>query len=40
MQPLLDIVLPVFAIIGVGYLCGARGLLGAESSAALNLFVY
>ncbi len=40
MQPLLDIVLPVFAIIGVGYLCGARRLLGAESSAALNLFVY
>lgn len=40
MQPLLDIVLPVFAIIGVGYLCGARRLLGPESSAALNLFVY
>jgi predicted permease len=40
MQPLLEIVLPVFAIIGVGYLLGARGLLGAESSAALNLFVY
>ena len=40
MQPLLDIVLPVFAIIGVGFLCGARRLLGEASSAALNLFVY
>ncbi len=40
MQPLFDIVLPVFAIIGAGYLCGARRLLGPESSAALNLFVY
>jgi malonate transporter and related proteins len=40
MQPLLEIILPVFGIIGVGYLCGARRLLGPESSAALNLFVY
>ena len=40
MAPLLEIVLPVFAIIGAGYLLGARGLLGPESSAALNLFVY
>ena len=40
MEPLLDVVLPVFAIIGAGYLLGARGLLGSESSAALNLFVY
>ena len=40
MEPLVEIVLPVFTIIGAGYLLGARGLLGAESSAALNLFVY
>lgn len=40
MEPLLDIVLPVFGIVGAGYLCGARRLLGDESSAALNLFVY
>jgi predicted permease len=40
MEPLLAIVLPVFAIIGAGYLLGARGLLGPESSAALNLFDY
>jgi malonate transporter and related proteins len=40
MEPLLDIVLPVFGIVGAGYLCGARRLLGDEASAALNLFVY
>jgi len=40
MEPLLNIVLPVFAIVGVGYLAGARGLLGEDSSAALNRFVY
>ena len=40
MEPLVDIVLPVFAIVAAGYLCGARGLLGEESSEALNLFVY
>lgn len=32
--------LPVFAIVAAGYLCGARGLLGEDSSEALNRFVY
>ena len=40
MEPLLNIVLPVFAIVGAGYLAGARGLLGDDSSVALNRFVY
>jgi malonate transporter and related proteins len=33
------IVLPVFAIIAVGYLCGRRGLLGPTASSELNKFV-
>jgi malonate transporter len=37
---LLDIVLPVFAIVASGYICGWRSLLGPESSEALNGFVY
>jgi len=40
MEPILNIVLPVFAIVAAGYLCGARGLLGEDSSVALNRFVY
>lgn len=40
MEPLVNIVLPVFAIVASGYLCGALGLLGEESSDALNRFVY
>lgn len=40
MEPILNIVLPVFAIVGAGYLCGVRGILGEDSSAALNSFVY
>ncbi len=40
MEPLLDIVLPVFAIVATGYVCGRQGLLGQDSSAALNSFVY
>ena len=40
MEPLVDIVLPVFAIVAAGYLCGALGILGEESSDALNRFVY
>ena len=39
-EPLVNIVLPVFAIVASGYLCGARGLLGEDSSEALNRFVY
>jgi malonate transporter len=40
MQPILDIVLPVFGIIAAGYICGYRGLLGEDASSALNQFVY
>lgn len=40
MQALFDIVLPVFAIVASGYLCGYKNLLGPESSEALNAFVY
>lgn len=37
---LFDVVLPVFAIIAAGYVCGRQSLLGPESSEALNKFVY
>ncbi len=40
MQAFFDIVLPIFAIVGVGYACGRLRLLGAASSEALNGFVY
>lgn len=40
MTVLLDIVLPVFGIIFAGYAARRCGLLGAESSEALNRFVY
>lgn len=40
MQAILDIVLPVFAIILAGYLVGRMRLLGTDSSEALNRFVY
>lgn len=40
MEPILNIVLPVFAIVSAGYLCGVRGILGEDSSVALNSFVY
>jgi len=40
MEPIINIVLPVFAIVGAGYICGARGILGEDSSVALNRFVY
>jgi predicted permease len=39
MNAVIDAVLPVFALIGVGYLAGARGLLGPAVTDALNLFV-
>lgn len=32
--------MPFFAVIGAGYYCGRKGLLGEDSGAALNLFVY
>jgi len=40
MAPILEVVLPIFAIIFAGYVVGRRGLLGDASSEALNGFVY
>lgn len=40
MPMVLDVSLPVFAIILAGYLLGRAGLLGQASSEALNQFVY
>lgn len=40
MGPIVNVVLPVFAIILAGYLAGRSGLLGEASSDALNRFVY
>lgn len=40
MESLVNIVIPVFAIVAAGYICGLRKLLGVESSEALNGFVY
>ena len=40
MQAIANIVLPVFAILLAGYLSGRFGLLGKDSSEALNRFVY
>ena len=40
MEPIFNVVLPVFGIIAAGYISGRRGLLGDASSEALNRFVY
>jgi len=40
MEPIVNVVLPVFAIILCGYGAGRLNLLGAESSEAINKFVY
>ena len=40
MQAILDVSIPVFAIILTGYLSGRLKLLGQDSTAALNGFVY
>lgn len=40
MASIINVVLPIFAIILTGYLAGRRGLLGSASSDALNGFVY
>lgn len=40
MQAVVDVVLPVFALILVGFLAGRFGVLGQESTQALNKFVY
>jgi hypothetical protein len=40
MEAIIDVVLPVFAIIASGWLCGRLGLLGDGASRALNGFTY
>lgn len=40
MASILNVVLPVFAIIFLGFVAAKRGILGSESSEALNRFVY
>ncbi len=40
MQPVIDVVLPVFGLIFAGLLAGYFRILGPESSEALNRFVY
>ncbi len=40
MTPIINVVLPVFAIMLAGYVAGRSGLLGEASSEALNRFVY
>ncbi len=40
MGALIDVVFPVFAIVGLGFLAGRFGVLGEDSAAALNRFVY
>jgi len=40
MLAVVNVVLPVFAIMAAGYLCGRFGLLGQGSSQSLNGFVY
>lgn len=40
MEPIFNVVLPVFAIILSGYACGRARVLGPASSEAINKFVY
>src|SRR5690554_1278480 len=40
MAAIFNVVLPVFAIMAAGYLSGRAGILGQDSSQALNGFVY
>jgi len=40
MDVVINVALPVFAIMGLGYLAGRSGLLGAAAAPALNGFVY
>src|SRR5262245_9618930 len=39
MKLVVEAVLPLFALILAGYVCGRRGLLGAQAVSSLNLFV-
>ena len=40
MNAIIEVVLPIFAIVAAGYGCGRTGVLGEASSQALNGFVY
>jgi malonate transporter and related proteins len=40
MDALINVVLPVFGIILTGYLAGYFGVLGPDSAASLNRFVF
>ena len=40
LEVLVNVTFPVFAIIGIGYLTGVKGILGPESIIALNRFVF
>ncbi|MCB1510993.1 MAG: AEC family transporter [Hyphomicrobiaceae bacterium] len=40
MDALVNVAVPVFGIVVLGYLAGRLGILGADSAAALNKFVY
>ena len=40
MEPVINVVLPVFAIILSGYVAGRMGVMGQSSTDALNRFVY
>lgn len=40
METLVNVAFPVFVIVALGYFAGRVGLLGPESAAALNRFVY
>lgn len=40
MQAIVDVVLPVFGLIFAGYLAGRFGVLGPDSTEAINKFVY
>ncbi|MGF1627358.1 MAG: AEC family transporter [Alphaproteobacteria bacterium] len=40
MQTIIEVALPIFAIIAAGYGCGRAGVLGEASSEALNRYVY
>jgi malonate transporter and related proteins len=39
-EPIVNVALPVFAVILCGYLAGRLGILGQSSSEALNRYVY
>lgn len=40
MEPVINVVLPVFAITATGYIAGRTGVMGQPSTDALNRFVY